>query len=65
MTDRDATVYVATRLGPDEVERIDAVARREERTRSQVLRILIRAGMALMARGGLAATGQAPGEARP
>lgn len=65
MIDQSATMHVATRLQPEEVEQIDAVARREERTRSQVIRILIRAGMALMARGGLAATGQVPGEVRP
>jgi len=65
MTDKSATMHVATRLQPEEVAQIDAVARREERTRSQVIRILVRAGLAMMARGGLDATGQVPGEARP
>ena len=48
---------VSTWLENETVALIKAFARREDRTRSQVLRILIRAGLSQMAGAGAAPTG--------
>lgn len=52
----DGKTLVSTWIENDTVEVIEAFARREDRTRAQVLRILIRAGLAQMAGAGAAPT---------